>query len=398
MKLITEEIPRLRQRKRKNGTWRIWWEPKSRDRDLGFSSVDLDPDRPTWSVREAQKLNDEVDLRRAGPKILVQEAKDRAATEGRAIERPARARTITALILRYETSSKFLTKAPATKTDYLEKMSVIKKKWGNTPVPNFTKAVMHEWYETLRENAGVTRARGLIRMMSVLLSYAELLDWRPPNSNPCFRLGMTQPKGRSRTATWAELDALTAAADKLGHPEVALAILLSALQGQRQTTVIEARKDEFQKIVTAGDGGEDLNVTWAWSFVRSKRQNVGVTPIHPETQPRLEAALRASPVEFDRLLIDGKTGRPPTAHFFRKRWELVRAVAATELPSCANLQFRDLRRTFANLARDGGATIDDTADVLGNSAATNAELREVYMAPQFTTAMRAVHAIKRPDG
>lgn len=48
------------------------------------------------------------------------------------------------------------------------------------------------------------------------------------------------------------------------------------------------------------------------------------------------------------------------------------------------------------LSRAGGATKDDTGDVLGNSAAVNPRLGETYMPAQLETASRAVMAIKRP--
>ena len=66
------------------------------------------------------------------------------------------------------------------------------------------------------------------------------------------------------------------------------------------------------------------------------------------------------------------------------------------MPGVRTLQFRDLRRTFGVWARAGGAIKEDVADVLGNTADTDPELGEVYMPPQFTTASRAVMAVKRP--
>ena len=78
------------------------------------------------------------------------------------------------------------------------------------------------------------------------------------------------------------------------------------------------------------------------------------------------------------------------------RWDAIRAEAAKTVPSVAGLQWRDLRRTFGNLARRGGASKSDVADVLGNTAAENAELAEVYMAAQLETTARAVGAITRP--
>jgi len=61
------------------------------------------------------------------------------------------------------------------------------------------------------------------------------------------------------------------------------------------------------------------------------------------------------------------------------------------------LQFRDLRRTFGRLSRAGGAEKADVADVLGNSAAVNQQLGDVYMAPEILSLLRAIGAIQRPQ-
>ncbi|MEO1024056.1 MAG: hypothetical protein AAFX07_00700 [Pseudomonadota bacterium] len=377
MKPIPDKIMRLRQRQRANGTWRIWWEPEKAVRARGFEPVELDADRPSWSVRQAERLNRDVsrsntDTPRSG------------------------GRTIGDLIERYTASRKFRDLPETTQASYRKNLKLIDDKWGNQAVAYFTKSVMHTWYETLFEHSGQWQAKALIRMMSVMFSYAELIGWRQDNSNPCFRLGMKQPAGRKRTASWAELDALTAAADDLGHPAMALAVLLSALQGQRQTDVRLARAQDFDQVTLPAADGRDQETIWIWYWTRSKRQNAGIAPIHAELQPRLSAALDAHPVEFEELLIDAATGRPLSADLFQKRWAKVRDAAAKTLPSIAGLQFRDLRRTFGNFARAGGASIDDTADVLGNSAATSPALREVYMASQLDTSRRAIEAIKRP--
>ena len=47
------------------GAWRIWWEPETTLRELGFEPVELDPKRLTWSVREAERLNGLVEAARS---------------------------------------------------------------------------------------------------------------------------------------------------------------------------------------------------------------------------------------------------------------------------------------------------------------------------------------------
>lgn len=380
---IAEKIPALRQRRRTDGTWRIWWEATPLARDLGFSTVDLDADRLSWSVRRAKQLNADLARARGG------DATARTAPGGR---------TVTDLAQIYRASSAFRALAPDTQRSYISALNLIERKWGQSAVAEFTKPVLYAWYETLVEASGPWQAKSLIRHFSILFSHAELIGWRPENSNPAFRLKMKQPKGRARVSAWEELDALTAAADALDLPAMALAILLSALQGQRQTDVRLARKQDFSQVTLPAAEDQPQETIWVWRWTRSKRQNAGIAPIHAEVAPRLEAQLAATKhlVEWPELLIDPRTGRPMLSGLFQDRWDQIRAKAAEDVPTVATLQFRDLRRTFGNLARAGGASKSDTADVLGNSAANNDQLAEIYMSPQLATARRAVDAIRRP--
>ena len=100
--------------------------------------------------------------------------------------------------------------------------------------------------------------------------------------------------------------------------------------------------------------------------------------------------------------------QPYTDDLFGKVWARVRAKAAEAAPAiddCASrkragdvatLQFRDLRRTFATLARAGGADTRQVADALGNKAFSDDELSQVYMPPTYESASQAVRAVRRP--
>ena len=371
----------LRERSRADGTRRLWWEPSAAARAAGFVTVELDANRPTWSRREAKRLNDEVDQTLAADGI-------RFARRGRTIED---------LIEEYRKSQGFLTKAEKTRRSYTKNLKIILEKWGPHPAANFTKPVMFAWYETLVSSRGSHQAVALVRMMSILFSFSERIGWRPDNSNPCLRLGMSVPKGRDRAAAWTEFDALMSAARQLELEHMALGMGLSLLQGQRQTTVLQARRKDFHRVPMPSIDGTVTGEAWVWTFVRSKRQNKGISPIHPELVPLLELVLETAGEPDDPLLTDPRTGKAYTGDRFRKHFAQIRNVATREAPTLDGLQFRDLRRTFGHFSRAGGASKDDTADVLGNSAATDPALAEIYMAPQLATALRAVMAIRRPE-
>lgn len=404
----------VRQRRLADGSTRIWWEPSARARELGFASVQLDPARLTWSSREAEKLNREL---------------DQALKTGR---RPAPVtnggRTIEALIDSYTRSSHFRRRPEKTQRSYQAQFRMILAKWGPSNVADFSKPVMHTWYEALLEDKGDYTAIARLRHMSILFSHAELIGWRAEGSNPCSKLKMAVPKGRRRTYSWDEFDALLVAARGLGLQSLVTAITLGMLQGQRQTDLRNATCGAFRQQQVQMPGRNAPRLRWTWQLTRSKRGNEGAMILHEEAELAVHAAIEAAEARLRQqhpgrimtpdlldvapLLVDEGYGHEPYIgprgeYRFQNRWQAVKAAAIETLKKAgradaaealAGVQFRDLRRTFGGLSRAGGATKDDTADVLGNSAAVDRFLGDVYMAPQFETASRAVLAVRRPKG
>ncbi|MBT26259.1 MAG: hypothetical protein CML60_07665 [Rhodobacteraceae bacterium] len=303
-----------------------------------------------------------------------------------------RGRTVTGLIENYQLSPSYQRKAAATRRGYDSSLKLIGEKWGGHMVAEFSKPIMVTWYETLLSETGEHQAVALLRMMSILFSRAEAIGWRPENSNPCSAMKLHQPPPRDRYATWAEYDALIAAADQLGMPSMACAIALATLMAQRQRDVITAQIDAFEEMEAAED------TYLIWRFTRSKRKNGATLPVHPEAIQRVRNLIKAAKPNQVHLLTDHATGgNYLDGHLFRKRWAAIRAEAAKTAPTVKDIQFRDLRRTFGVWARAGGGTRADIGDVLGNSAAVDPILGETYMPPSFFTAARAIAAVQRPE-
>lgn len=373
-RLIPDPPVGLRERPRKDGSVRIWWEPSVAARKLGIVARELDANRLAWSVREAERLNRDA---------------IRQITGDGAIELRNTGRTIEALIEDYKRSSRWKTRAAKTQTDYNGKFKRIIAKWGRELVRDFSKPVMHRWYETLYDHVGVYYSAALIRTMSLLFSHAEKIGWRDEGTNPCARLQIEIPKGRRRIATWDEVDALVTAADAIGLPSIGTAILISILQGQRETDVRTLQRQALAQLPS----GE-----WMLALVRSKRGNAGGMIVHADLLVRLRPLLDRPYTAGALLLRDDRSGQPWSQDQFSKRFAEVRAAAiASGWTSVADLQFRDMRRTFGARSRAGGASKSDVADVLGNSAANNFQLSDIYMSPQFDTASRAVSSVRRPQ-
>jgi hypothetical protein len=380
--------PRLRERQRADGTWRAWWEPEQAIRKLGFTVEALDVAAPLKAARKARDLNTQVDTARA---------------TGQAPQ-PRRGGTcIEDAVQDYKRGIHYTESLAAkTRVSYDKGFRLIVEKWGDVPIADFTKPMARTWYESLHRDAGKWQAAALIRLLSILMNHAELRGWRPENSNPCTRLGVSIPKGRDRVVDWAEYDALQAAAARVGLPSIGLAMALSYLAGQRETDVLLARRGDFAQVPVRWPGTDADVMVWAWSLDRSKTGAAGSILLHDELAPAVAAVL-ARPAPADaRLLVEERVGRPYDEDLFQSRLGEVRAAAIAggdgiaPCPTLETMQFRDLRRSFSVHSRRGGASVDDAGDALGNSAASNARIKGTYMPAEFFTAARAVQAVARP--
>ncbi|WP_112312521.1 tyrosine-type recombinase/integrase [Pseudogemmobacter bohemicus] len=380
----------LRQRRRSDGEWRIWWEPTKRQREIGAKPVEFQARQPGHAQREATRLANEWSAR----------------AEGKPVTARRDGRSTSALIEDYRRSRHYTQLRETTRRSYDTDLRAIEDKWGPQPVSLFDPVMMDQWYDALLTAKSVTRARAILTMMRTLLKHAERRGWRTKGSNPARDLDMQRPEGRSRVGTWAELDALLDACRQLARGSDAagritwrgmrLAILLTTLAGQRQTDVREAKPDGFGSAMMQLAGMPAPRRIWVWALIRSKRQNEGQIGLHPMIVPALRLQLRLAADGPGTLIWDQATGNPLSKRLMWDRWQKIRDLAAETVPSVTTIQWRDLRRTFGNLARAGGADKSDVADVLGNTADTDATLAKIYMEPQVATTWRAATAIARP--
>lgn len=365
--------PRVRQRfGKREQRWVVWWEPETAIRGLGFERVDLDADRPTWSIREGKKLNEKVRRARMG--------------DGLSAAAQSSSKTVSALIERYQASPRFKSRKAATQRGYRASLRRFEKRWGASPVRLINKAIAAEWYDGLFDQKSAHMAAHEARVASVLFSYGERIGW--VEVNPFLRLDKVMGEPRDRVADWREFDALRDAAAELGRPGMRFAIGLATLNGQRQTDMLAAY---------IGDVDEEF----VWRFERSKArrgsaQKLAAVPIHSELHGEVEAR-RAEADQDAPLIVDDVTGRRFKEHWFRHVFRQIVERAAKREPSVRDLQFRDLRRTFSTLSREGGASDRDRGDAMGNTIDRNPRLNRTYTPPSFEGASRAVNAIKRPE-
>lgn len=379
---ILDPVPGLRQRQRADGSWRLWWEPNAAQRAAGAVVVEMDAGKPGHGAQQAKTLH----------------AQWTAAVRGEAPVVVASGRSMNALIEDYLASRHFTRKPDTTQRSYRSDLKAIGEKWGPQPVTSFDAPIMDQWYDSLLVAKGPWRAKAILTMARILFKHGERRGWREKGSNPCTEMEYEATPLRNRVGSWAELDACLQAARRLGLRQIRCALLLAVYGGQRQGDQRLARPEQFQVFSLNVPGMDRPRRVWVWSLTRSKRGNEGIVAIHAAAVPALRVQLRrcAAGEGPGTLLWDEATGKTFTPEQFFKRWEAVRAEAARHVPSVATLTWRDIRRTFGHLARGGGASKGDVADVLGNTADTNAQLAAIYMAPQIATSLRAVDAIQRP--
>lgn len=375
---VIEPKDGLRQRQRTDGSWRVWWEPTALQRKAGAKPQELDARQPGHALREATRLTEHWN------RVIKGEAKPRPT-----------ARSVSSLIADYKASRRFLRLRATTRAAYLTDIRAIEAKWGPEPVVLFDKPTCDVWYESLLAKMGSGRSRAIMGMLRILMSHAEKRGWREAGTNPVQGLDMDAAPVRQRVGTWPELTALVAATQ--GHTMLRLGLLLAMHTGQRQTDILQARPEEFSKVPIQLRPDQDAVDIWVWSFTRSKRGNDGIVPlIDPDLVQSIEAALALADRGPGTLIWNPNNGQPYSKERWFARWEDIRARAAETTPSVATLQWRDLRRTFSTLTRAGGASVDDVGDVIGNTAASNAIIRGIYMVPQIETGLRAVSAMQPP--
>lgn len=223
--------------------------------------------------------------------------------------------------------------------------------------------LLYEAYWALRRIAGVHMAFGVLACASAWLTWCRrrrsrtIVNWARD-------VERETPPGRIRVWTWPEVSAVVAAAEKLGRPEVADAVVLALDLSWSQVDVLNLTWDR----VATDENGRLRALTGAGG--RQKTGRVGGTPFLQLGRRRLEAirarqaAMDAKPIKVVHLARSrNHRGRKPQADsdYFRDLFAQVRTAAAVKVPSCAGVTFADLRDTAFTLGRRAGLGDDATA-------------------------------------
>ena len=359
------------------------WEPGPRLRAKGFKGRDLKDEAGRWlgleaAIAAARQINAEVEAWRA---------------DGQPRRRPPvprrTARTCAALWDKWKASPDFKHLAPRTQDDYENKIRLwLEAGFGEAPVASITKPHMLGWWEQAYRERGHSMANGILAVARAMLSYAELVGWREPNTNPAFKL--KRPTLPPRIVIWtpSEVMRYVETADEMGYHSIADAFVIALHTGQRQGDVLAL---QWPKV----DGGRAV-------FRQGKTGARVSVPFTPQLEARIaaiRARRRAGPVaelETGRpLVVSERTGEAYDEHEFRKRFREVRAQAATgNFVSIASKQFRDLRDTAVTRLALAGCTIAEIRAITGHTLASIHQILKHYLALDEAMADAAIGRLK----
>ena len=338
------------------------WEPSPTRRAQGWKGRDLKDDAGDWldfaaACVAAEAINIEV---RGG---TARQVRTRAA--------PAR-KTMNALWARYTKSSHYEDLREKTRNDYRKKFAAFAETFGEHLAAAVTKPHVHAWYERARKERGLTMAHGTVRVASVVFGYAELIGWRPENSNPCSRLKMKTPEGRLVMWEPEEVTAIVDAADAMGLHSVGTAFVLAIHSGQRQGDVLALDCALFEperrtRMVTQSKTSANVAI-WLTEEAEARAAQERARLMSAGILPR------------GIFLRDPATGEAWKEDRFRKQFAKVRARAQKTEPSVAGKRFLDTRDTAVTRLALAGAKLYQIMAVTGHSPQSINVIMRSYLA------------------
>ncbi|MGE0212277.1 MAG: hypothetical protein AB7S41_11330 [Parvibaculaceae bacterium] len=218
--------------------------------------------------------------------------------------------------------------------------------------------------ERIEAARGLATARGVRALLSV--AYTREGKAMP---NPVKDLELPELDPRVRAGEIEEMQALMAAADRIGLPFVGDCILLGLMSGQRQADRLALE-----------DGGL---IEGRYLFRQRKTGAVVMVPPTRELQARLAAAKarrKHMVVQWPHAVINEATGRPYVGGTYNRDYRLVRTEASQHCASIADFQDRDLRDTAVTWLARAGCTIPEICAITGHSEKSAYTILKHYLA------------------
>ena len=249
--------------------------------------------------------------------------------------------TLLAVLQGYQASDDFTGLAPRSRSDYVGKIKLIEKEFGDFPLSaltdNRTRGIFKQW----RERLALSSRRQADYTWVVL---ARVLSWGMDRglvaANPCARGGRLY-RGSRAEKIWIDADEVAFLERAPAH--LHLALLLALWTGQRQ--------------------GDLLRLPWSaynGTHIRLRQSKGGTRVVIPVGAP-LKAALDAAPKRSP-IMLTTAYGKPWTPDGFRASWG-----KACKRAAVIGVTFHDLRGTAVTRLAIAGCTEAEIATITGHS-------------------------------
>lgn len=397
------QIPFLHVRTLADGTRQFDWKPSNALRSQGWQHVVLGSNEAD-AVREALAINARLATWRSGSRA--------DAVPGTRDEGPRLVRW-DGLIARYRRSRDYQGCKPKTRTNYdgAIKLLTVWADDGRLIVRQIDYDMVQDLKRSLEKGGSSDhRTAALMRVLRLLLGFAEREGIIPRGSNPAREARIREPRARRHVLSLEAVELLAAAADAEGHPNLSLAILLGFWTVQRQGDLlgnfnrlawrelngIEARDAALLK----GKGGKVMGFRHMPGKTEGSSGVWVDAPVPPMLHDAIEAAWAKPALAGGTLLRDDLDDAAPLTYWrLQRQWRDLRGAAAARLKAEGRLllaaeieqgQFRDLRRSGQVYMRDAGAKKEWITSLSGHTLLARKSILDTYMPADTAAACAAM--------
>ncbi len=352
MKKVNEKIRYLVSKPQKSGHIIYYWQPAGKLRQHGFLPRRLSNDLAPAQA-EAEKLNLELDTWRNGGS----EKKDKVIHEGSLLSE---------IIESYKKDPLFSSKAPATQRIYSQCLDRIDDWAGDQPVKTISRNNIIDFHRALYATKPAF-ANAIGRQMRIIFEFAH--DLGLIESNPARRIKMPSCPPRDQVWSSDDQEKFIKKAEEMGHPSMALAVLIAITTAQRQGDLLRLCWTQFD---------ENVNEI---RLKQGKTNRWVSVPILPE----LRTALENTSAKSEHILCSESTGKNYRPDHFRHLFREIANAAGLD-----GLQFRDLRRTTIVRLAEAGVSVAGITAISGHDVSHCEAILETYMPRSTEMAREAI--------
>ncbi len=390
--------PYLATRKNRDGSVRYYFQPRSKDAKLGWTTVRLHkrdelPVKDELAAAEACRLIVEVYAAwqagepGAGPHRIDRLGRVVARSSARRVSRDHRYMPgqIGAMARDYLTHEVFLKLSEKTQKEYRIYLGLFVEKFGNIYWHRLAPGSARKWLLERTERSGAAGAHALYRTVRAFFGKVRLCydDVDHPgfvseNSNPFASLDLSLPKAAVIVWPRAAVDAFVALADRSGQPSRGFATVMMSWLGVRRHDWLTWPATAFDReLVTFSQEKTDKALVLPWGLVPALATRVAAAKTR-----RTADAVNASTFFHDR---DGRPWKNASA--FRKAFNALREELMKQHPffptryyvgidsadplrlPTSHLTMRTMRHTCVTLNHDAGVPRELISSITGHEPA-----------------------------